>query len=71
MYLQARLVFTLLLLIILFYIFPIPGNAQNIRQRCNPVISDPVVVASAKQRLAAGQIAEPPLTDTVDGFAWP
>ena len=71
MYVQARLVFSFLLLISLYYIFPTPGNAQNITQLCNPVISDPVVVASAKQRLAAGQIAEPPLTDTADGFAWP
>ena len=46
-------------------------SAQSIAQMCQPVVSDPVVVASAAQRLAAGNIAEPPLTDTVDGFAWP
>jgi hypothetical protein len=29
------------------------------------------VVASAAQREAAGEIAQPPLTDLADGFAWP
>jgi len=70
MYVQARLAFFRLVLSFL-PIFSAVGIAQNMTQLCNPVISDPVVVASAKQRLAAGQIAEPPLTDTVDGFAWP
>ena len=46
-------------------------HAQNVTQLCHPTVSDPAVVASAAQRLAAGNIAEPPLTDTVDGFAWP
>jgi hypothetical protein len=69
MYVQARLRFSLL--VAGFLQICGLGNAQNITQLCNPVLSDPQVVASAKQRLAAGQIAEPPLTDTADGFAWP
>ena len=71
MYAQARLFSSLLFLISLLQLFGISGYAQNITQLCNPVISDPTVVASAKQRLAAGNIAVPPLTDTIDGFAWP
>lgn len=46
-------------------------SAQSVTQLCQPTVSNPVVVASATQRLAAGQIAEPPLTDLADGFAWP
>ncbi len=44
------------------------GNAQ---QLCNPHVIGVAEVATAQQRYAAGQIAEPPLTDTIDGFAWP
>jgi hypothetical protein len=44
-------------------------HAQTITQLCQPVVSDPVTVASAAQRLAAGNIAEPPLTDMANGFA--
>jgi hypothetical protein len=71
MYFQAQRRFSLLLVVSLLHIFPTLGNAQNITQLCNPVLSDPTVVATAKQRLSAGQIAEPPLTDIADGFAWP
>jgi hypothetical protein len=38
---------------------------------CNPKIIDNIVVATPAQRLAAGEKAWPPLTDTADGFAWP
>jgi len=62
MYVPARL-FSFLLIVSLPHIFATLANAQNTTQLCNPMISDGVVVASAKQRLAAGQIAEPPLTD--------
>ena len=40
-------------------------------QLCNPKVITETVVATAQQRYQAGQIAEPPLTDTIDGFAWP
>lgn len=46
-------------------------DAQTVTALCDPKISDNVIVASAKQRYEAGQKAEPPLTDQVDGFAWP
>jgi hypothetical protein len=46
-------------------------NAQSVTPLCNPVLSDETVVASAGQRHAAGQIAEPPITDHANGFAWP
>jgi len=42
--------------------------AQNV---CNPTITAPVEVASPQQRLAAGNRAQPPITDTSNGFAWP
>ena len=45
--------------------------AQTVQPLCTPKISDAIVVTSAEQRAAAGQIAEPPLTDQYDGFAWP
>jgi len=35
---------------------------------CRPTVSKPLIVATAAERLAAGQKAEPPLTDTFD---WP
>jgi len=70
MYVQARLAASLLLLISLFQLFGISGHAQTITQLCNPVVTGPVVAARARERLAAGNIAEPPLTDTTHGFAW-
>jgi hypothetical protein len=38
---------------------------------CQPSLTNPIVVASPGQRLAAGNRAQPPLTDTYNGFAWP
>ncbi len=38
---------------------------------CQPSVTAPIVVASPAQRLAAGNRAQPPLTDTYNGFAWP
>lgn len=40
-------------------------------QVCNPKITVNQVVATPAQREAAGDIAQPPLTDHADGFAWP
>ncbi len=40
-------------------------------QVCQPSVTKPIVVVSPSQRLAAGQRAQPPLTDTSNGFAWP
>jgi hypothetical protein len=47
------------------------GSAQDISQICTPKVTANEVVASPKQRYDAGQKAEPPVTDTVSGFAWP
>ncbi len=44
------------------------GVAQVPAPLCNPSVSQPIVVASPAQRLAAGAKAQPPLTDTFD---WP
>lgn len=45
--------------------------AQIVAQVCHPSVSNPIVVASPKQRYDAGQKAQPPLTDHNTGFAWP
>ena len=42
--------------------------AETPKALCQPTVSKPVVVATAAERLAAGQRSEPPLTDTFD---WP
>jgi hypothetical protein len=47
------------------------ASAQSIVQVCNPTITVNRVVATAAQRKAAGEIAQPPLTDQANGFAWP
>src|SRR5277367_4786176 len=49
--------------------FGLQAAAQT--QICQPNVIAKLEVASPQQRLAAGMKAEPPLTDTVDGFAWP
>jgi hypothetical protein len=46
------------------------GRAQSLTPLCSPKIVADQVVASAAQREAAGDIAQPPLTDLADGFAW-
>ncbi len=40
-------------------------------QVCTPKVTANVIVASPKQRYDAGQRAQPPITDTYNGFAWP
>jgi hypothetical protein len=47
---------------------PVEGQAS---QLCTPKVAANEVVASPKQRYDAGQKAEPPVTDTGNGFAWP
>jgi hypothetical protein len=42
--------------------------AQALSRLCNPSLTQPIVVASPAQRLAAGARAQPPLTDSFD---WP
>jgi hypothetical protein len=44
------------------------GFGETLSPVCQPTVTGPIVVASPAQRLAAGQRAEPPLTDTFD---WP
>jgi hypothetical protein len=45
--------------------------AQTTPLVCTPTVSAPIEVASPAERLAAGRKAQPPLTDTNNGFAWP
>jgi hypothetical protein len=48
-----------------------PAGEQAITQLCAPKITANELVSSPKQRYEAGQKAQPPLTDTNNGFAWP
>ena len=65
----------LLLLCSVLTLWPQLAAAQSepttITQVCTPKVTSNVVVASAKQRSDAGQRAQPPITDTYNGFAWP
>jgi hypothetical protein len=47
------------------------SEASTPTQLCTPKVIASKTVASATQRYEAGQKAEPPLTDQIDGFAWP
>lgn len=54
------------------YLVAAQGTApEKIVQLCNPVVSEDTIVATPGQRARAGKIALPPLTDQVNGFAWP
>jgi len=66
-------VFLALFSLAVLVIATMPGKAfaQVVSQICNPVVSAVQQVASPQQRLAAGNIALPPLTDHINGFAWP
>jgi hypothetical protein len=57
--------------ILIFLAANVTARAQTITSVCTPKVTANVVVASPKQRYQAGQKAEPPLTDTTSGFAWP
>jgi hypothetical protein len=46
-------------------------DSPTITRACTPKVAANVVVATPKQRDAAGERAEPPLTDPNNGFAWP
>lgn len=51
-----------------------PGFAQDAPSTnlvCSPTVLANQIVASPQQRLTAGRQAEPPITDTSNGFAWP
>lgn len=46
-------------------------GAQGVTPLCTPQITANQVVVTPAQRKAAGDIAQPPLTDQANGFAWP
>ncbi len=54
-----------------FFLILSTAAAQGVTPVCAPKIVADQVVANAAQRQVAGSIAQPPLTDTADGFAWP
>src|ERR1700734_40503 len=62
---------TLVLLASFFWLSSRVASAQILTPVCAPSVTSPIVVVSAAQRLAAGARAQPPLTDTNTGFAWP
>jgi hypothetical protein len=47
------------------------SQPPTLTQVCTPKVTANVVVVSAKQRFDAGQRAQPPITETFSGFAWP
>lgn len=49
----------------------VTAGAQTITQLCTPKITANDLVVSPRQRYEAGLKAQPPLTDSVSGFAWP
>jgi hypothetical protein len=49
----------------------VTARAQTITQLCTPKVTANDLVVSPAQRYLAGQKAQPPLTDSVNGFAWP
>lgn len=63
--------FPYLLTLLILGCLTIPADAQTVSPACTPRILANIVVDTAKQREDAGKIAEPPLTDKQNGFAWP
>jgi len=51
--------------------FSAAAGGQGVTPLCNPTIVANKELVTPAQRKAAGEIAEPPLTDQADGFAWP
>jgi len=74
---SSKLALVLRILIFCNILALLPGlsAAQSqppaLTQVCTPKVAANIVVASAKQRFDAGQRAQPPITDTFSGFAWP
>ena len=62
--------FRITFLLVVLTLFSICSAGQS-TQVCAPKITANDIVASAQQRYNAGQIAEPPITDLNNGFAWP
>jgi len=52
-------------------LWPAAARAQSVTQLCAPKIIANDLLVSGAQREAGGDIAQPPLTDLQDGFAWP
>jgi hypothetical protein len=66
--------FQLAALVVLAIVFQFGSDAASAQappQVCQPSVTAPIIVASPEQRLEAGRKAEPPVTDTSNGFAWP
>src|SRR6202451_1726657 len=74
---SPRLAFLLRIIIFCNILAFLPGfstaqsQSSTLTQVCTPKVTANIVVASAKQRFDAGQRAQPPITDTYNGFAWP
>ncbi len=49
----------------------VSAETQVVGELCTPTVVGNEIVVSPKQRYDAGQKAEPPLSDTSNGFAWP
>ncbi len=71
MYPPLRIAAPAFLVLCVLAVPSVPASAQTTTALCHPTVSADQIVASPQQRHNAGLIAEPPLTDTADGFAWP
>ena len=68
---RALLNFGVLTLCSLIVICSAAVSAETVSQLCTPTIVTNERLVTGAQREAAGDIAQPPLTDQPDGFAWP
>jgi hypothetical protein len=68
---RSSLASTLITLYAVLAAFSTPAIAQNVIPLCTPKILANQVLVTPAQREAAGDSAQPPLTDVADGFAWP
>jgi hypothetical protein len=68
---RVSLSITFITLYSVLIVLPAAAGAQAVTPLCNPKIVANKEVVTPAQREAAGDIAQPPLTDQADGFAWP
>jgi hypothetical protein len=64
-------IFSILAVCLVISAASVSARAQVISPLCTPKITANELVVSPEQRLKAGERAEPPVTDTVNFFAWP
>jgi hypothetical protein len=69
--LTKKVIYLASLLIAVCLLTVVVASAQSVTPLCTPRIIANQVLTTAAQREAGGDIAQPPLTDQANGFAWP